>query len=628
MNSISTALPAAARPRRRKSAPAEAPAPTLSPAPTLLPAPLPVPLSAPLPAPLPELMPATAPTPADECVLLRAMLESVGKGLVGFDRQLRLRAFNRRLTEILNVPAGAMHGERTLARLLEASAALSPAQASQVHQACRDLVEGRLDAANQAFASACGTRLLTLSLCQAADELWMGAFKDVTATRVAEAQALEQALSDPLTGLAGRPRFHERLDAAFGDKRSAGRGHAVMLIDLDRFKAVNDTLGHPVGDALLRKVAVRLRESVRSDDLIARLGGDEFAVLLSPALPQDKLAARGRRIVSALGRPFMIDGHTVSIGASVGIAVSPADGQDPQTLIRNADLALYAAKTAGRGTCAFFDRAMDARAAARRRLEVDLRRAIALREFELHYQPQVDLETCTLFGFEALLRWRHPERGLVPPSDFIPLAEEIGLIGVIGAWAIRAACLDAVRWPDEIGVAVNVSAVQFKDGPRLLGTIAKALEQSGLPGRRLEVEITEGVLLQYKDAVIEVLQALRAMGVRVAMDDFGTGYSTLSQLQSFPFDKIKIDRSFIRESHDPAAQGAIIRAITALGSSLGMSTIAEGVETSGQLERIRAQGCTSVQGYLFSRPVPSDRVRDVITELAARRAGLEVKAAL
>jgi predicted signal transduction protein with EAL and GGDEF domain len=333
---------------------------------------------------------------------------------------------------------------------------------------------------------------------------------------------------------------------------------------------------------------------------------------VSPTLSQDAMAALAARIVDVLGRSYLVDGHLVNIGASIGIAISPADGLDHEQLMKAADLALYAAKNAGRGTYAFFEPAMDVRAAARRTMEIDLRKAVTLREFELHYQPQIDLESHTVVGFEALIRWRHPERGLVSPIEFIPLAEEIGLIGSIGEWAMHTACIQAMTWPASISVAVNVSSNQFDDSNRLINMVARALARSGLPGQRLEIEITESVLLRTENAVLSALHALRAMGVRVAMDDFGTGYSSLSQLLSFPFDKIKIDRSFVKDSHDAAGQAAIIRAITALGLSLGMSTIAEGVETEDQLARINAEGCKSVQGYLFSKPVPVDRIQDLI----------------
>jgi len=432
-------------------------------------------------------------------------------------------------------------------------------------------------------------------------------------------------MHDPLTGLPNRELFHRRVVTALAEAAQDGEaaqdeiGPAVLLVDLDRFKAVNDTLGHPIGDALLRLVAKRMRSILRSCDVVARLGGDEFALLVLPAPEPMNLTQLAKRIVDVLGRPYLVDGHLVNVGASVGLALAPHDGREHNQLLRNADLALYHAKKSGRSTFSFFEPQMDARALARRSLEIDLRKALALNEFELHYQPQVDLETDSIVGFEALLRWRHPERGLVSPADFIPLAEEIGLIVPLGEWVLREACREATRWPAEIAVAVNVSPYQFADTTRLVSMVAKSLSFSGLPGKRLEIEITESVLLRNEQIVLAALHRLRAMDVRVAMDDFGTGYSSLSQLHSFPFDKIKIDRSFVKDRGDAVSQNAIIRAITALGVSLGMSTIAEGVETSDQLARIRAEGCTSVQGYLFSRPVPVEQVNELISEFTKRR---------
>jgi predicted signal transduction protein with EAL and GGDEF domain len=353
---------------------------------------------------------------------------------------------------------------------------------------------------------------------------------------------------------------------------------------------------------------------------VARLGGDEFALLVSPAPNRTALRDLAARLVDVLGRPYLVDGHLVNIGASIGVALAPHDGRDYETLLRSADLALYDAKNSGRSTFRFFTTEMDTRASDRRSLEIDLRKALALHEFELHYQPQIDLDTNAIVGFEALLRWRHPERGLVSPADFIPLAEEIGMIVPLGEWVLREACREAARWPGEVAVAVNVSPNQFEDLPRLIGAVDRSLRLAGLPGRRLEIEITESSLLRNEQAVLNALRQLRAMDVRVAMDDFGTGYSSLSQLQSFPFDKIKIDRSFVKGDGDLSSQNAIIRAINALGVSLGMATIAEGVETTEQLARIRAEGCSSVQGFLFSRPVVAGQIDRLLTEFPAAAA--------
>ncbi|TNC16437.1 EAL domain-containing protein [Methylobacterium terricola] len=435
--------------------------------------------------------------------------------------------------------------------------------------------------------------------------------EDVSARREAESRAHELARLDPLTGLPNRLELREHLDAALLRLQRSGEGCAVLLVDLDRFKPVNDTLGHPVGDALLQKVADRLRSMVRAGDTVARIGGDEFVVLQAGVSEPGEAQALARRVVDLVGRTYMIEGQLLSIGASVGVALAPADGSDADRLLKNADLALYRAKLDGRSTFRFFEPAMDARMQARRRLELDMRQALARREFLLHYQPQLSLADDRLVGCEALIRWRHPERGLVSPLDFIPLAEEIGLIVPIGEWVIRQACRDAASWPRPLSVAVNVSPAQFKSD-RLVETIVSALSLAGLPAARLEVEITEGVLLQENEKTLHTLHRLRDLGVRVSMDDFGTGYSSLSYLRAFPFDKIKIDRSFVTDicaQTNPGAKAdgeAIIRAIAGLGRSLGMTTVAEGVETEEQLHRIRAEGCTDVQGYLISKPLPAD----------------------
>ncbi len=565
------------------------------------------------------------PEPAWSMPHLRATLNGMAVGVMTFTSDLKPLIASDRLTVMLGVPGAVVRHATSLLDIFEASAVLTRAATQTLHEACMAAINesgGHLSTLEVAADPA--SRFFALQIAPLDDGTWMASFEEVTDRRAAEASAIEQAMCDPLTGLPSRELFHKRVTAVLAEiPRGGGGGQeaslAVMLVDLDRFKAVNDTLGHPVGDQLLRLVAKRLRSLLRQQDVVARLGGDEFAMLIAPSPERENLGQMGKRIVDLLGRPYLIDGHLVNVGASIGVAQAPKDGNDHDQLLRSADLALYDAKNSGRSMCSFFLPAMDARALARRSLEMDLRKALALRQFELHYQPQIDLESDTVVGFEALLRWRHPERGLVSPVKFIPLAEEIGLIVPLGEWVMREACREAARWPDTISVAVNISPHQFEDTARLIDVVTKALAASGLPGSRLEVEITESVLLRNEQAVLGVLHHLRALKVRVAMDDFGTGYSSLSQLHSFPFDKIKIDRSFVKDRADVQGQNAIIRAITALGVSLGMSTIAEGVETSDQLDRIRAEGCNSVQGYLFSRPVPVDQVDQLIAEFAARR---------
>jgi diguanylate cyclase (GGDEF)-like protein len=416
-----------------------------------------------------------------------------------------------------------------------------------------------------------------------------------------ERRITQLAFNDSLTGLPNRAFFRQHLDLELKQAQRRGRLVALLCVDLDNFKAVNDTLGHPVGDELLRAVALRLGANV-GDAMVARLGGDEFTVILAHRDAHEAAGAVAGRLIAALAEPFEIGNQQVAVGASVGIAMAPGDAGDADTLLKNSDLALYQAKAEGGGTYRFFESEMNARAQARHQLESDLRRAIGAGEFELYYQPLYDLETNRIGSFEALIRWHHPSRGLVAPDEFIPLAEETGLIVPIGAWVIQEACRQAMKWPQEVRVAVNVSSVQFRK-PGLTEVLMQALAASGLDPRRLEVEITESVFLESSEALMSVLHSLRNLGIRIALDDFGTGYSSLSYLQSFPFDKIKIDRSFIQQLLTRSGSTAIVRAITDLARALGMETTAEGVEDPDQLAELRLHGCSSAQGYLFSRPV-------------------------
>ncbi|HTW29543.1 MAG TPA: EAL domain-containing protein [Acetobacteraceae bacterium] len=420
-----------------------------------------------------------------------------------------------------------------------------------------------------------------------------------------EAQHL--ALHDPLTGLPNRVLLAERLRVSLAEVRRNKTALAILCLDLDRFKQVNDTLGHPVGDELLRAVGGRIRRCVRETDTIARLGGDEFAIVQTAIARAEDAGDLAQRIIDLLSEPYEIGEHQVVIGASIGLALAPADSMDPLELLKMADTALYRAKVDGRGIFRSFKADMDARLQARRLLELDLRRALRVGEFELHYQPLMDLASNRVSGFEALVRWRHPERGLIPPSDFIPLAEEIGLIEPLGHWVLVQACQDAAKWPGDVRIAVNVAAAQFK-GSGLVPAVEEALAASGLAPERLELEITETALLERTEATLSILNELRSRGVRIAMDDFGTGYSSLGYLLSFPFDKIKIDACFIRNIETRADSRAIVRAVVGLGKDLGITTVAEGVETTEQLSKLMSKGCQQIQGYLLSRPVP---VQDV-----------------
>ncbi len=415
----------------------------------------------------------------------------------------------------------------------------------------------------------------------------------------------EMAERDALTGIANRKALRDRLQERLSAAARTGQATAILYIDLDRFKAVNDSLGHPVGDALLRKVAARFKSALRDGDVVARLGGDEFAVIQSDA-PQPAAATMlATRLVDLIGRAYAVEGHMLHVGASVGVAIAPNDGYEPDVLLKNADLALYRAKAEGRGCHRFFEPGMDERMQLRRSMEVDLRRALALNQLQLVYQPQFDLASHSLTGFEALVRWHHPSRGVVLPGDFIPLAEEIGVITAIGEWVLRTACKQAANWPNSVSVAVNLSPVQLRGG-KLLETVVSALAQSQLSPGRLDLEITESALLDTTEMVLKVLNGLRDLGVAVSMDDFGTGYSSLSYLQKFSFDRIKIDQSFIRDIDVHVDRQAIIRAVASLAATLGMKTMAEGVETEAELACIRAEGCDEVQGYLTGQPMPAE----------------------
>ncbi|MBR1237753.1 EAL domain-containing protein [Bradyrhizobium sp. AUGA SZCCT0182] len=446
---------------------------------------------------------------------------------------------------------------------------------------------------------------------------WVATFEDITEWQAAQEQITHMARHDALTNLPNRTLFREQLEKAL---RLAKRSDqlAVFCLDLDHFKEINDSLGHPVGDALLKEVARRLGECVTEHDTVARLGGDEFAVVqFCSDCDPSAVALLASHIVEKIGEPYDIGGHQLVVGVSIGISLAPEDGKNPDELLKKADLALYRAKADGRGTYRFFESGMDARAQARRILELDLRAALQRDEFEVYYQPIRDVASDSVGAFEALVRWNHSLRGMIAPANFIPLAEETGLIIPLGDWVLRQACVDAAGWSEDITVAVNLSPVQFKN-PNLILSVKSALQAAGLPAHRLELEITESVLLQNSEATLAVLHELRGFGVRISLDDFGTGYSSLSYLRSFPFDKIKIDRSFVTELATRDDSMAIVRAVTGLGKSLGIVTTAEGVETEAQFDLLRREGCTQAQGYLFSKPRPAAEVAAMLSKPRAR----------
>lgn len=440
---------------------------------------------------------------------------------------------------------------------------------------------------------------------------------DITERKQAEARIAYMAHHDALTELPNRVLFRQHMGDALAQRDRTGGFVGVLCIDLDNFKLVNDTLGHPIGDRLLQDVAQRIKRVTRQRDMAARLGGDEFAVLVPETKSPQELAILAQRLIDAVSEPYMVEGHALTVGATIGIAVAPTDGEDADRLLRNADMALYRGKSDGKSTFRFFEQEMDAKAQARRQLEADLRFAVANDSLEVHYQPLVDLTNHDVIGFEALLRWPHATRGYVPPSEFVPLAEETGMITALGNFVLRRACADAVAWPSHIKLAVNLSPMQFRVG-NVFANVKNALALSGLQPDRLDLEITESVLLDRTDQVIAHLHALRALGVRISMDDFGTGYSSLSYLRAFPFDKIKIDRSFVRDLPSNRHTLAIVRAILGLASGLDMKVVAEGIETQADLACLAAEGCKEGQGFYFSEARPQAEVIKLLEEKQRR----------
>ena len=532
-----------------------------------------------------------------------AVLDNMSQGVCFFDGSQRLLLWNRRYAEIYSLDPGTLHAGKSLADIVSDRHAAG----SLPGMSCAEYLTWREQAADSnersnTLAHLQNGRVVEVCYQPMPDGEWVATIDDVTERRQAEASAVFLARHDALTRLPNRAMFHERLNQAIG---MVGRGGqcAVLCLDLDHFKLVNDSLGHPAGDSLIQAAADRLQACSRETDTVARLGGDEFAIIQTAISGPGDAERMADRIIQAFHEPFDLDGAPIRIGISAGIAVAPGDGASAESLLKHADLALHLAKIEAPGGFRFFERAMDAAIQARRMLERDLRDALPRHELELYYQPLITLETGRLGGFEALLRWHHPARGMVSPAEFIPIAEETGLIVAIGAWVLKSACFQAESWPSDIRIAVNLSPVQFRNGD-LIAIVREALGASGLRPDRLELEITESVLLQDTPGTLAALRQLRGMGIGIALDDFGTGYSSLSYLRNFPFNKIKIDQSFVRGLQNDRESKSIIRAITGLGQSLSMKTTAEGVETVEQLDILRQEGCTEVQGYFFSRPCP------------------------
>ena len=528
-----------------------------------------------------------------------AALSNMSQGLAMFDANGKLVVCNRRFTELYKLPTELSEAGSDVEEIENHVASTREFDHSSVFRPHDDLGGGK---AGTVFLELSDGRTMAIQHQQMAGGGWVSTHEDITERRSAEAQISHMARHDALTNLPNRILFRADIEDALR-RTQRGESVAVLCLDLDYFKSVNDTLGHPIGDSLLRAVADRLRGCLREEDLVARLGGDEFALIQVGTDQPNSSTVLAQRVIDTLSVPYEINSHQIVIGASVGIAIAPTDGNDADEIIKNADMALYRAKAEGRGRYRFFEADMDAKMQARRTLEIDLRRALVNGEFELHYQPLVNVKANEITCFEALVRWHHPDRGLISPADFIPLAEEIGLIVPLGDWVLNQACKDAASWPSPIRIAVNLSPSQFKN-PDLAQSVFRALAKAKLAPQRLELEITETVLLQNSEATLATLHQFRNMGVRISMDDFGTGYSSLSYLRSFPFDKIKIDQSFVRDLATRNDSAVIVRAVTTIGNSLGISTTAEGVEDLSQLERLRDEGCTEVQGFFLGRPLP------------------------
>ncbi|MGO8909586.1 MAG: putative bifunctional diguanylate cyclase/phosphodiesterase [Bradyrhizobium sp.] len=545
-------------------------------------------------------------------------LNNMPHGLCMFTAEGRLAVMNHRFSSMMNLPDDLMHGGASASDIVDACVSagsisvgsgkiiLSEIQDSQARDIITtdpDIVRGR--SLSWTFQPMAGGGAVVL-------------LEDITERRNAEARITHLARFDELTGLPNRVNFRDEIEHLLAAPHNAEQLSALLFVDLDQFKQVNDTLGHPCGDQLLCAVSERLRAMLRPEDFVARFGGDEFVVFQQNIKSPDEAAGLARRIVDHLSERYKIDNHLVEIGASVGIAVTSPEGVSADTLLKNADMALYRAKADGRGTFCFFRDEMAQTVESRRILELDLRKALANEEFELFYQPLVNLQSGRISTCEALLRWNHPVRGTVSPIDIIPVAEDMGLIVDLGRWILRKACMECMQWPEAVSIAVNFSPQQFHQRD-VLSEIRYALEVSGLPASRLEIEITESSLLRNTQLTHDVLSQLRALGVRISLDDFGTGYSSLSYLHNFPLQKVKIDRSFL-EGIDTDRPLTLLRGVARLSADLGMSVVVEGIETNEQLELINVDGTvTEAQGYLFSRPVPALRIRQLLNASHGRR---------
>lgn len=545
-----------------------------------------------------------------QVTISRAALDNMAQGLSMFDGNQRLVTCNRRYAELYDVPEELQATGTPLQMILEQQRALGKWGGSTAEYVAGYEATAYAPTGKKYELELLDGRTIEIHRRPLPGGGVVSTHADVTNQRTAMERIAFLANHDPLTELPNRTYFREHLQTCL-ENRESHQGFALLSLDLDRFKEVNDTLGHPVGDAVLRSVAARLQQIIRAGDLVTRLGGDEFAILQLSLLGSEDATRLAERIVAKIDEPFHVDGHTIQIGATVGIALAPVMANDADTLMKKSDLALYSAKSEGGASYCLYAMGMDTRLRERRLLETELKAADHLNDFELHYQPILDVKTGSISCFEALIRWKHPTRGLLPPNDFISVAEDVGIIVAIGEWVLQTACREAAAWPDDIRVAVNLSPAHFKNCG-LVSAVKSAVYAAGIAPGRLQVEVTESSLLLEAGTALHALSELRSFGAGIAMDDFGTGYSSLSYLSKFPFDTLKIDRSFVKDMTTSQDAHAIVQATLSLASKLGMKTIAEGVETSEQLQLLQAEGCSEIQGFLLSPPRPASEISQIL----------------
>jgi diguanylate cyclase (GGDEF)-like protein len=541
---------------------------------------------------------------------LNLALSNMRHGLLMLDESARIVVCNQRYIEMYGLSPEVVKAGSTLREVMQHSVECGSFSGDPEDFCASTLRRIGKGSASSILVKTVDGRMMNIIERPVPGGGWVVTHNDVSESTEALARIAHLTRHDSLTDLPNRTQFRESLEQVLGWMRRGGQ-FALLLLDLDSFKTINDTLGHPIGDDLLREIAARLRQCIGDTGTVGRLGGDEFGVVQFRIADPSEAVSLAERIQEAISAPCELGGHRLTINASIGITLCPDEGRDAESLLKSANMALHKAKAEGGGTFKFFERVIDDRMKLRRALELDLGVALDNGELELQYQPIVNLQTDMISGCEALLRWNHPSRGLISPAQFIPLAEATGLVAKIGAWVMRTACAEAVNWPDDVGIAVNVSPAQLnKEG--LLDVVLEALRTTGLAPHRLAIEITEALLMLDNEATLDTMHRLRRLGVRIAMDDFGTGFSSLNYLRRFPFDKIKIDQSFVRNLSEVPESSAIIRTVTKLARSLRMTTTAEGVETDLQREIVKASGCTEMQGFLFCRPKAAPAIAELL----------------